>query len=222
METDLFALTLWYGDKELPPDFATANLTSTFLTGVIKSLERKLMSRTGGLLELVSSYDDHVFLSRPRGLPERASKYNNPPKKMEDLSLGQSLKSVPERVSKYNNPAKKLEDISLEQRPKSRTRHLPERVSSSDVHAKKPEDVRVDYMHRTASDWVSDNWASIASAADHSFDPFIFFVKGQALSVILTTKPTLDKFRRCKFTRSRASTGRIGSNFQVFKILFRM
>ncbi|EHK40223.1 hypothetical protein TRIATDRAFT_41622, partial [Trichoderma atroviride IMI 206040] len=127
LETDLFALTLWFGDKELPVDFATVNLTSTFLTGVIKSLERKLMSRTGGLLEL--------------------------------------------------------------------------RVSSSDVHAKKPEDVRVDYMHRTASDWVSDNWASIASAADHSFNPFIFFVKGQALSVILTTKPTLDRFTQCKFTR---------------------
>ncbi|UKZ65081.1 uncharacterized protein TrAtP1_006283 [Trichoderma atroviride] len=205
LETDLFALTLWFGDKELPVDFATVNLTSTFLTGVIKSLERKLMSRTGGLLELVSSYDGHIPISLPRRLPERVPEYNNPAKKMQDLSLEPRLKSrtrhLPERVSEYNSPAKKMQDLSLEPRLKSRTTHLPERVSSSDVHAKKPEDVRVDYMHRTASDWVSDNWASIASAADHSFNPFIFFVKGQALSVILTTKPTLDRFTQCKFTR---------------------
>lgn len=113
-QTNLPALTLWFGDKQISADFDVANVTSEYLTGAIKTLERSLMSRTGGLLELVS---------RNAG------------------------------------------------------------------YTQNPEDVRVDYMHRTANDWVSENWESIASATDPGFDPFFWFVKGQALSIVLTTKP---------------------------------
>ncbi|UKZ47947.1 hypothetical protein TrVGV298_002183 [Trichoderma virens] len=114
-KTNLFALTLWFGDKDFPVDFKTADATIVFLEGVIKSLERKLMSRTGGLLELVSSNGDHTKI---------------------------------------------------------------------------PKDVHVYYMHRTANDWVSENWESISSATDPGFDPLFWFVKGEALSVVLATKPT--------------------------------
>ncbi|EHK22896.1 uncharacterized protein TRIVIDRAFT_149971, partial [Trichoderma virens Gv29-8] len=113
-KTNLFALTLWFGDKDFPVDFKTADATIVFLEGVIKSLERKLMSRTGGLLELVSSNGDHTKI---------------------------------------------------------------------------PKDVHVYYMHRTANDWVSENWESISSATDPGFDPLFWFVKGEALSVVLATKP---------------------------------
>ncbi|PTB60142.1 hypothetical protein M431DRAFT_502264 [Trichoderma harzianum CBS 226.95] len=110
----LFALTLWFGDAQFPVDFDAACVTSTYLTGAVKTLERKVMSRTGGLLELVCDNDDHI---------------------------------------------------------------------------KPPRDVRVDYMHRTANDWVNDNWASITSVADPGFDPYFWFVKGQSLSAVFTTKP---------------------------------
>lgn len=110
-ETKLLALTVWFGHKEFPVHFDAASVTSIYLTGVIKTLERRLMSRTGGLLELVSPNDDHT---------------------------------------------------------------------------KRPEDVRLDYMHRTANDWVRGNWASI-TAMDPGFDPFFYFVKGQALRIVLTT-----------------------------------
>ena len=114
-KTHLFALILWFGDKEVPVDLDAAEVTGTYLAGVIKSLERKLMSRTGGLLETKRLFVQH--------------------------------------------------------------------------HSLKPSLFVVNYMHRTANDWVRDNWASITSATDPDFDPFLWFVKGQALSVVLTTKP---------------------------------
>ncbi|KAM0479002.1 hypothetical protein ACHAPX_004980 [Trichoderma viride] len=107
---ELFALTAWFGDVEFSVDYKVANVTSSFLTGIVQSLRRRLMSRTGGLLELVSS-----------------------------------------------NSA---------------------------------QDARVDYMHRTANDWVKDNLQSINSATDPGFDPCFWFAKGEALRVVLTTKPT--------------------------------
>ncbi|KAL7928575.1 hypothetical protein V8C35DRAFT_317902 [Trichoderma chlorosporum] len=116
---DLFGLTLWFGDRDIPVNFPTAKVTGTYLTAAIKSLERRLMSRTGGLLELVSGNDDHT---------------------------------------------------------------------------KKPEDVRVDYMHRTASDWVRDNWESISLAADPHFDPLMWVIKGQVLSVVLNIKSAIEDF----------------------------
>ncbi|KAL7916601.1 hypothetical protein GGI35DRAFT_46747 [Trichoderma velutinum] len=122
-ETNMFAVTLWFGDTEIPVDFKAADVTTEYLTAVINNLERRLMSRTGGLLELVSGNDDH---------------------------------------------------------------------------ADKPEGVLVEYMHRTANDWVNENWESIASATDHSFDPVFWFVKGEALNVVLTTKPTVDNLTKIR------------------------
>ena len=111
--TELWALTLWFGDKEVPVDLDAAEVTSMYLAGVIKSLERKLMSRTGGLLELQA-------------------------------------------------------------------------MSPSDGNTHQPENFHVDYMHRTANDWVLDNWLSITSATDPDFDPFFWLAKGQALILIVT------------------------------------
>jgi hypothetical protein len=107
----LHALTLWFGDREIPVDLDAAEVTRQYLTGAIKSLERKLMSRTGGLLELVYHHSDDW---RQR------------------LGL-----------------------------------------------------CKVDFMHRTANDWVRENWASITSAADPDFDPRFFIVKGEALRLAL-------------------------------------
>jgi hypothetical protein len=119
-DTELFGLTIWFGDTEFPVDYKAENVTSLFLTGIIRSLRRRLMSRTGGLLELVSSNSD------------------------------------------------------LDEDPK---------------------DVRVDYMHRTANDWVRDNLESINSATDPGFDPCFWFAKGEALRIVLTTKPTTSSLR---------------------------
>ncbi|KAK4080937.1 hypothetical protein Trihar35433_2042 [Trichoderma harzianum] len=116
-EMNMFAVALWFGDTEIPVDLKAADVTSEYLIGVIKTLERKLVSRTGGLLELVSNGDRAEPL---------------------DESLG---------------------------------------------------NVTVEYMHRTANDWANDNWASIISATDPSFDPFFWFSKGQALSVVLLKTP---------------------------------
>ncbi|KAL5088952.1 hypothetical protein Trisim1_006098 [Trichoderma cf. simile WF8] len=116
-EINMFAVALWFGDPEIPVDLKAADVTSEYLIGVIKSLERKLVSRTGGLLELGSNGDRAEPL---------------------DESLGNYM---------------------------------------------------VEYMHRTANDWVSDNWASIISATHPSFDPFFWFSKGQALSVVLLKTP---------------------------------
>ncbi|KAL6819886.1 hypothetical protein V8C40DRAFT_65726 [Trichoderma camerunense] len=118
-EIDLLALILWFGDVEISVHLNAADVTSDYLTGAIKTLERRLMSRTGGLLELVSRNGDY---------------------------------------------------------------------------AKEPKDFRVDYMHRTANDWVRDNWESISSATDPGFDPLFWFIKGQALSITLTTEPNVENF----------------------------
>ena len=123
-KTELLALTLWFGDKEVPVDLDAAEVTSTYLAGVIKSLERKLVSRTGGLLELV---------------------YPN-----------------------IREPELPFHDNTQE----------PEQP----FHV-------VNYMHRTANDWVCDNWASITSATAPDFEPCCWIVKGQALTAVLVTKP---------------------------------
>ncbi|KAK3305673.1 uncharacterized protein B0T15DRAFT_556009 [Chaetomium strumarium] len=112
-EIQLYALTLWFGAKEIPVDLDASEVTATYLDGVIKSLERKLMSRTGGLLELIS----------------------------------------------HDGPLK---------------------------YSKR----RVEFMHRTASDWVRHNWGSITSSTDCNFDPCLWIVKGEALSFVLATEPS--------------------------------
>ncbi|KAH6845792.1 hypothetical protein B0I37DRAFT_381153 [Chaetomium sp. MPI-CAGE-AT-0009] len=109
IDEPLYALTLWFGDRETPVDLDRTEVTSQYLTGAIKSLERKLMSRTGGLLELVSIDADHT------------------------------------------------KD-------------------------------QVEFMHRTANDWVRKNWESIISAADPDFDPRFSIVKGEALRLALVVR----------------------------------
>jgi hypothetical protein len=106
----LFALTLWFSAKEVPADIETSEVTEEYVKGAIKSLERKLMSRTGGLME-ISSYGDKTNLAR----------------------------------------------------------------------------ATVNFMHRTASDWVSENWASITSATSPDFNAYLWLIKGEALRLVLTT-----------------------------------
>ena len=51
-------------------------------------------------------------------------------------------------------------------------------------YSRGPEDITVELMHRTAHDWVVDNWESIVSATDDSFCTLLWIVKGEALSTI--------------------------------------
>ncbi|KAK3375813.1 hypothetical protein B0T24DRAFT_617096 [Lasiosphaeria ovina] len=104
--TNLFGLTLWFGDSDTPADLAAAEVTNEYLTGVAKSLERRLMSRTGGLLELTGD----------------------------------------------------LGGIAT---------------------------MHVDFMHRTANDWVRDNWKSISAATEAGFDEWLWLFKGEALMMLL-------------------------------------
>jgi hypothetical protein len=105
-KTDLLALILWFGDKEVPLDLDASKVTTSYLRAALDSLERKLTSRTGGLLEIVPADKRHL-----------------------------SAKGV-------------LEHVPLDL-----------------LHA------RVEYMHRTARDWVMDNWVSITSATSPQFQP---------------------------------------------------
>ncbi|KAK3299633.1 uncharacterized protein B0H64DRAFT_102915 [Chaetomium fimeti] len=107
----LAATTLWFGDREIPIDLDATAVTNKYLTSATKSLERKLMSRTGGLLELVHS----------------------------------------------------------------------ESLWGRQLH--------VEFMHRTANDWVRENWASITSATDPDFDARFWIVKGAVLTKSVTPKP---------------------------------
>ncbi|KAK0709320.1 hypothetical protein B0T26DRAFT_652605, partial [Lasiosphaeria miniovina] len=104
--TNLFGLALWLGDSDTPADLAAAEVTNEYLTGVAKSLERRLMSRTGGLLELTGD----------------------------------------------------LGGIAT---------------------------MHVDFMHRTANDWVRDNWESISAATEAGFDEWLWLFKGEALMMLL-------------------------------------
>ena len=100
------------GAIPLDPDRLKA--TRTYLDGVAKSLERMLMSHTGGLLELSKdSRDDRSMV--------------------------------------------------------------------------------VDFMHRTASDWVRDNWETIILKTDPNFDPYLCVLKGEALRI--ATDPTPGQMR---------------------------
>ncbi|GAB1316034.1 hypothetical protein MFIFM68171_06244 [Madurella fahalii] len=116
MGMELFALTLWFGDTEVPINISTSDVTETYLKGALRSVERKLMSRTGGLLELT------------------------------DTSSGLAY-------------------------------------------------TKVEFMHRTASDWVADNWQSILLATDQDFCPCFWVLKGEALSRVLERRLYVDPGR---------------------------
>ncbi|KAH6856112.1 hypothetical protein B0I37DRAFT_351213 [Chaetomium sp. MPI-CAGE-AT-0009] len=113
---DLYSFTLWFGEEEIPIDLQVLDMTETYLASAQKSVERVLMSRTGGLLEL---------------FPDEEGR-------------------------------------------------------------EKRWEVRVDYMHRTASDWVEQNWETIQSAADSTFDPAFSLLKGEVLRTVLNWKDVED------------------------------
>ncbi|RYP48317.1 hypothetical protein DL768_005773 [Monosporascus sp. mg162] len=97
-----YALTFWFGSEEDVPDNNVVNMTGDYLSKAVASLGRRLVSRTGGLLEI------------------------------------------------FGSPAK-------------------------------PNSSRVGYMHRTARDWVCDNWANISSATEEDFDPSLWVLRGEIL-----------------------------------------
>ncbi|RYP06373.1 hypothetical protein DL765_009520 [Monosporascus sp. GIB2] len=97
-----YSLTFWLGSEEDVADDDVANMTGEYLSKAVASLARRLVSRTGGLLEI------------------------------------------------FGPPAE-------------------------------PEASRVGYMHRTASDWVRDNWASTTFATKEGFDPTLWVLRGESL-----------------------------------------
>ncbi|KAI0136317.1 hypothetical protein BJ170DRAFT_677196 [Xylariales sp. AK1849] len=97
------AITIWLGDEEVPIDLEYSQMKNLYWENAISFLERRLTSRTGGLLE---------------------------------ISRGQ-----------WNHPR----------------------------------NLSVGFMHRTAMDWVSDNWDSIASSTKVNFDPTLWILKGKVI-----------------------------------------
>ncbi|KAK0614387.1 hypothetical protein B0T14DRAFT_570326 [Immersiella caudata] len=95
-------LVLWFGDPDVPVEVDKKQVTEMYLRGAVKSIERRLVSRTGGLLELHGNSED-------------------------------------------------------------------------------PLQLRVEFMHRTAAEWVDQNWDDILSATGVDFDPFLWVLKGQVL-----------------------------------------
>ncbi|KAI3316769.1 hypothetical protein HD806DRAFT_541846 [Xylariaceae sp. AK1471] len=65
---------------------------------------------------------------------------------------------------------------SLSRRLNSRTRGLLEIRDTTNMW-----DCRIDYMHRTVKEWVTDNWEMIQSTAESNFDPYLWILKGEIL-----------------------------------------
>jgi hypothetical protein len=61
----------------------------------------------------------------------------------------------------------------------SRTGGLLEIGQSAQMYNK-----RVEYIHRTAHDWVEDNWANIEPPRDDKFDPALGILKGEILRIM--------------------------------------
>ncbi|RYP70451.1 hypothetical protein DL771_005492 [Monosporascus sp. 5C6A] len=106
---DPYALTFWLGGEEETTFDEVANMTTKYLSNAVACLGRRLVSRTGGLLEIFGS-------------------------------------------------------------------------------SAEPEENRVGYIHRTASDWVRDNLASVSSTTGVDFDPALWAVRGEALRVSLHSR----------------------------------
>lgn len=53
---------LWFGDPDIPTELDREQVTDQYLAGAVKFIERRLISRTGGLLEL------HGYSKDPRHL----------------------------------------------------------------------------------------------------------------------------------------------------------
>ncbi|KAI1081289.1 hypothetical protein F5B20DRAFT_588842 [Whalleya microplaca] len=67
---------------------------------------------------------------------------------------------------------------SLSRRLNSRTRGLLDTYEWNDLP-----NGRVDYMHRTASDWVHENWDSVFSLLEPDFDVTLVLLKGEILRI---------------------------------------
>ncbi|RYP43141.1 hypothetical protein DL770_011821 [Monosporascus sp. CRB-9-2] len=106
---DPYALTFWFGGEEDAVNDKVASMTTKYFSNAVASLGRRLVSRTGGLLEI------------------------------------------------FGSPAE-------------------------------PEENHVGYMHRTASDWVRDNWASVSSTTEGDFDPMLWVVRGESVRVLLHSR----------------------------------
>jgi len=69
---------------------------------------------------------------------------------------------------------------SLSRRLNSRTRGLLEICDTTNVW-----DSRIDYMHRTVKEWVTDNWDMILSLAGTGFDAHLWVLKGETLRIAM-------------------------------------
>ncbi|KAJ8127299.1 hypothetical protein O1611_g6336 [Lasiodiplodia mahajangana] len=69
---------------------------------------------------------------------------------------------------------------SLSRRLNSRTRGLLEICDVANTW-----NSRMDYMHRTVKEWVTDNWDMILSTAEPHFDPHLWVVKGEVLRMAM-------------------------------------
>lgn len=102
---NLYCLTFWLGDRMVPVDMRLLDMTPNYINMAVKSLARRLVSRTGGILEISGSLTD-------------------------------------------------------------------------------PEEATVDFMHRTAAEWVSENWNTISLPVDEDFDPNLWLLKGEVLRMM--------------------------------------
>lgn len=57
-DTVPYCLTFWLGDIAVPVDMKAENTTSEYVSEAVKSLARKLISRTGGILEIIPHATD--------------------------------------------------------------------------------------------------------------------------------------------------------------------
>ncbi|KAI0391121.1 hypothetical protein F5Y17DRAFT_24372 [Xylariaceae sp. FL0594] len=73
---------------------------------------------------------------------------------------------------------------SLSRRLNSRTRGLLEIRDTTNVW-----DSRVDYMHRTVKDWVTDNWDMVLARAEPAFDAHLWVLKGEVLRIAMHGNP---------------------------------
>ncbi|KAI0100363.1 hypothetical protein GGR51DRAFT_564172 [Nemania sp. FL0031] len=69
---------------------------------------------------------------------------------------------------------------ALSRRLNSRTRGLLEICDVTNTW-----NSRMDYMHRTVKEWVTDNWDMILSTAEPHFDPYLWVVKGEVLRMAM-------------------------------------
>ncbi|KAL2289228.1 hypothetical protein FJTKL_02247 [Diaporthe vaccinii] len=119
----VYCLSLYFADDDVPVDMDINKVFGSFLTDALATVQRRLSSRTRGILEVYQTKEEY------RG--------------------------------------------------------------SVDHFA------RVDYLHRTAKEWVMSRWDELRAMAPE-FDPFLSLLKGEA-NRMATDKPVVLYFNRVKF-----------------------